>query len=362
LSHDIAAASRKSVLIISWPPDGQLRYKEAMANSRHVSVARHGALAIAEWKQIHPGKKLDLSGADLSVCDLAGANLAEANLDGAKFTGANLKGADLYRTSAAETNFRQADLRLARVRGTSMSNSDLRGAKLIGATLRTVEFDAAQMNGALFGGTIISAVDLSRIRGLEATRHQRPSSIGIDTIVRSRGRIAPEFLRAAGVPEALVKYVIGLSRDALAFYSCFISYTEKDNRLSQRLYRDLEARGVRCWRWREDSKWGHPLQTDINRALEDHEKVIVILSQHSLEAKPVLYEIEETIRREEKSRHAVLFPVRVDDAIFAWKHPLQKLILTKHLANFTGWTARGGYHQAFKRLLRDLRAEEKCGN
>jgi hypothetical protein len=223
-------------------------------------------LAILNWKEAN-NRGLDLSGANLSRLHLRNADLSEANLTGANLEGTQLNHANLYRVRAAGANLRHADLRVGRVRGTNFNECDLTGARLIGTTLRTVELRNADFTGAVFGGTIMSALDLSATRGLQQARHDCPSSIGVDTIVASRGKIPPVFLRAAGIPESLVKFVIGLSHDALGFYSCFISYTEKDHTLSSRLYHGLEKRGVRCWRWREDSRWGRPLQSNIDEAL-----------------------------------------------------------------------------------------------
>ena len=215
------------------------------------------------------------------------------------------------------------------------------------------------MKGALFGGTIISAVDLSRVNGLESVKHMRKSSLGVDSITLSRGRIHPDFLRGAGIPEALVKFIINLAKDALGFYSCFISYTEANAGLSKKLYEKLEKKGVRCWRWREDLSWGRDLQPTIDQALEDHEKVIVILSEKSLEAEPVLYEIEKTIKREEGSQRGVLFPIYIDDAVFKWQNPLKEKVLKKHMGNFIGWEDSKIFRGAFNHLITDLRAEEK---
>ncbi len=328
-----------------------------MPNLEHDSIARKGASEILAWRSTPGNVRLDLSEADLAGVDLRGADLSNADLHGADLSRARLNSANLYLVNASLAKFHGADLRLAQIRGARLTGCDLTGALLIGATLRTVDLGPAKLGGARFGGTIISATDLSEVSGLDSTRHDRHNSIGIDTIVQSRGRIHPYFLRASGVPEVLVKIVLNLSKDALAFYSCFISYNEKDTKLSEQLYRDLEKKGVRSWRWREDAPWGTPLQSTIDRALEDHEKVIVILSQHSLDAKPVLYEIEHTLSREEHSRRAILFPLRIDDAIFEWKDPLRDRILKKTVGDFTRWKTKAGYSKALERLLKDLRAE-----
>lgn len=309
------------------------------------------------WQQGQKNARLDLSDANLEGVDLRGADLSNANLRGANLTRAKLNNSNLYLVDATNANFHGADLRLARIRGSKFAACDFTSALFIGATLRTVELQAANMSGARFGGTIISATNLSEVVGLDRTKHDRQSSIGMDTIVESRGRIDPTFLRATGIPEALVKMVMNLAADALSFYSCFISYTEKDAKLSEQLYKDLEKKGVRTWRWREDASWGKPLQSSIDRALADHEKVIVILSEHSLTAEPVLYEIKSTLEREKKSSRNILFPLRIDDAVFSWKDPLQESILKKHVGDFSTWETKAAYKKAFERLLKDLRAE-----
>ena len=90
--------------------------------------------------------------------------------------------------------------------------------------------------------------DLSETRGLDTVRHTAPSEIGIDTIYRSKGRIPLAFLRGAGVPEHFIEYIPSLvAPGAIQFYSCFISYSAKDQEFADRLYLDLQNKGVRCW-------------------------------------------------------------------------------------------------------------------
>jgi len=108
----------------------------------------------------------------------------------------------------------------------------------------------------------------------------------------------------------------------------------------------------------EDSRWGRKLQDNIDEALQEHEKLVVILSEHSLQAKPVLYEIERTVAREKKSKRSVLFPIRVDDAIFTWRDKLKDELLKAHVGDFSRWKTKAGYDAALKRLLRELRAEK----
>lgn len=64
--------------------------------------------------------------------------------------------------------------------------------------------------------TILGDVNLSVAKGLETVNHIGPSTIGVDTIYKSKGTIPDAFLRGAGVPEALITYIPSLTSRAKA--------------------------------------------------------------------------------------------------------------------------------------------------
>jgi hypothetical protein len=55
------------------------------------------------------------------------------------------------------------------------------------------------------------------------------------------------FLRGCGLPETLLEYLPYLLSQPIQFYSCFLSYSTRDQDFANRLYTDLQIRGVRCW-------------------------------------------------------------------------------------------------------------------
>jgi hypothetical protein len=77
----------------------------------------------------------------------------------------------------------------------------------------------------VIGYTAFGDVDLSQAKNLSTCSHEGPSTIGVDTIYRSHGKIPPEFLRGVGVPDNFIDYIKSLIGKALEFYSCFISYS-----------------------------------------------------------------------------------------------------------------------------------------
>src|ERR1700687_3129063 len=55
------------------------------------------------------------------------------------------------------------------------------------------------------------------------------------------------FLRGVGLPDRLIDYLPSLFDQAIQHYSCFISYSTKDQDFADRLHADLQNKGVRCW-------------------------------------------------------------------------------------------------------------------
>src|SRR6266568_1445122 len=171
-----------------------------MANQEHLDILKQGVETWNQWRKGHADLIADLSGAPLRDISLEEANLSFAQLSGADLIRANLSRADLSR----------ADL----------SRADLRAAGL----------DGADLSSAIVAWTSFGYLDLSAVKGLETVRHEAPSIIDIDTIIRSQGNIPEIFLRKAGVPDSIIEAIPSLigSLKPIDFYSCFISYSDKD--------------------------------------------------------------------------------------------------------------------------------------
>jgi hypothetical protein len=84
--------------------------------------------------------------------------------------------------------------------------------------------DLENFFGAIMSNTIFGNVDLSEAVGLETVVHGGPSTIGIDSIFRSKGKIPEIFLRGAGVPEGFITFMKSLVVNPIEYYSCFISF------------------------------------------------------------------------------------------------------------------------------------------
>ena len=126
----------------------------------------------------------------------------------------------------------------------------------------------ANLLSADLNDTVFADVDLSELNGLETVRHNGPSSIGIDTIYKSRGQIPDIFLRGCGVPDIFIEYMRALTSKPFEFYSCFISYAHADEAFATRLHDTLQGKGIRCWLDEEDAKLGVPVARNIEKGIQ----------------------------------------------------------------------------------------------
>lgn len=99
------------------------------------------------------------------------------------------------------------------------------------------------------------------------------------------------------------------------FYSCFISYSSKDQAFTEHLHARLTENGVRCWYAPKDLKIGDPFRQSIDDAIHEHNKVLLVLSEQSVKSDWVREEVEACFERESRERTPVLFPIRLDNAI-----------------------------------------------
>jgi TIR domain len=112
-----------------------------------------------------------------------------------------------------------------------------------------------------------------------------------------------------------ITYIRSLAGKAIEYYSCFISYSSKDEAFARRLYADLQSNNVRCWFAPKDLKWGEKIRAGIDQAIHLHDKLLLILSKSSVASGWVEHEVRTALAKERKERRVVLFPVRVDKAV-----------------------------------------------
>jgi hypothetical protein len=379
-----------------------------MANPEHLAKLKEGVEAWNKWRAGRPAlEDLDLRDADLAGRRLRWANLSFVNFLGANLRGAdlrcsfltmailegaNLRGADISAAISHEASFRGADLTEASLHGSAVTESrldsanlsganlaysDLRqtvlaGANLTGASLESTNLSLADLGGSVLclariGGTTFAGNDLSNVEGLESVKHHGPSTIGIDTLILSGGKISESFLRGCGVPDEFITFTKSLATSPLQFYSCFISYSTKDQDFADRLYADLQNKGVRCWFAPHDVQGGRKLHEQIDEAIRLHDKLLLILSPHSMESEWVKTEIAKARKREVRDQRRVLFPIRLApfETLRDWEcfdadtgKDSAREIREYFIPDFSNWKNHDSYQEAFQRLISDLKASD----
>jgi hypothetical protein len=299
-----------------------------VANQEHVDLLKN---SVADWNKWRLQQDIvDLSGANLIYANLRGAKLNNADLDDANLLGANLSGADLRR-------------------------ANLTGANLCNANLFNTDLSNANLTQTRFGWTVFGNTDLAGAIGLEKCIHLKWSSVDHRTLWSCK-TLPLQFLRGVGLPDSLIEYLPSLFNRAIQHYSCFISYSAKDGDFAKRIHADLQNRGVRCWFAPHDLPIGAKIWDAIDEAIKLRDKLLLILSKNSIDSDWVEDEVQKAFAEERDRKGAVLFPVRIDDAVIETPEPwARKLRDQRNIGDFRRWKDHDAYKASFDRVLRDLK-------
>jgi hypothetical protein len=356
-----------------------------MANPEHVAKLKEGVEAWNAWRR-GLVETPDLIGADLHGMDLArfdtrpGVNLRSANLahadlqraylHRAEMQDANLRNGNLSEADLGFANLSDADLSGARFFGSDLIHTQLSGAKLhhaylIDTTLRSVDLAGADLSSAKMSGTAFIRTNLVNVIGLESCSHGGPSALDFQTLAKS-GPLPLPFLRGCGLPDKIIDYLPSLLQNVIQFDSCFISHSTKDKEFADRLHVDLQDNGVRCWFAPHDIQGGKKIHKRINEAIRIYDRLLLILSEYSMNSEWVKTEIAKARQKEITQQRRVLFPISLVpyDAVRQWNcfdadtgKDSAREIREYFIPDFSQWKHHDSYQAAFDRLLKDLRSE-----
>ncbi len=357
-----------------------------MANEEHLAILQQGVEVWNQWRKKNPGIRPDLSDSDLSHIylryidlrnadtrntalhhtDLWGANFNSSDLQNADMSDTDLGGVSFERANLHGTNLTDADISFASFYRTNLSGADFSGTVLNGTNFRNVEIDNAIFDDAIVSNTTFIDADLSAVRRLETVHHRGPSSIGIDTIYKSKGQIPEIFLRGCGVPEIFIEYMHALTTKPFEFYSCFISYSHADAAFAQRLHDTLQGKGVRCWLDEKDARLGVPITHNIESGIRLTDKFLLCCSKESLGSNWVNFEIDLALHRETELRKEGgevwrIIPLDLDGHLFSSAYSGEGLRIKNRLAgDFTGWkTDSDKFDRQIARVMQAIRIESE---
>jgi hypothetical protein len=312
---------------------------------------------------------VDFNGADLSYTNLSEADFSEACLGGANLFRADLSGADLFKVDLSGANLNRANLLWVDLRQANLSGANLTYANFSRAKLKEADFSQANMGLTTFGG-----VDLSEAKGLDQVIHHAPSTLGVDTLCSSRGKIPELFLRGCGLTDFQIE-TAKFNRSELTFdqiisittniqeqmvepslSTCFISFVNGVEDFAQQLHDDLQQYGVRCLLAAADED---NIQSSADDTIRYHVKLLLLLSEHSMQSDWMGREVEAALREEDRRSETVILPLQLDDTIETGPAWIAKLRQSHPVRDFSQWRDSEAYQQALARLLRDLVVEEE---
>ena len=310
-----------------------------------------------------------LDGTNLSGANLSGVNLSGANLNGANLNGANLVNANLIGTTIEGANLGGANLSRADLGGASLNHANLLAANLTGANLSGVNLNRAVLTRAdltgvklPLGGAVFTNLDLSETIGLETILQGGPSTIGIDTIYKSRGQTPERFLRDAGVPEPVIQLTRALRKGPVATWeSYFIRHSIRDEEFARQLQANLRISGLRAWLVPDNPRDEQPSLELVLEIMQPNDRLLPVLSVNSLQTEWVATEIRRTLELEKKEKRRKLFPVRLAEAgpWHTWTcfdddtgRDLAAAVRERSHPDFANWKNPVAFQAEFSRLLK----------
>ena len=124
---------------------------------------------------------------------------------------------------------------------------------------------------------------------------------------------------------------------------------------------------LRVWFAPENIQGGKKLHEQIETAIRVYDKLLIVLSEASLQSEWVMTELRKARKAERQTGKRKLFPVRLTDiaTLRDWEcfdadsgKNLAAELREYFIPDFSHWKEHDQFEAAFARLLKDLRAEE----
>lgn len=326
-----------------------------MANSEHLEILKQGVEVWNKWRKNNPNIIPDLSGSHLNRTCLIEIDFSEINLSGSDLSfsyliDAKMVRANLYQTDLATTDLRGADLEGANLREADLTLVNFYGTKLTGADFESAIFHETKI-------TFCSS--LARAKNLDKIRHSSISILDINTLRSCVSELPYTFLNGVGYANQEIEILKAQYSRPIKYYSCFISYSSKDEEFTKDLHSKLRDANITVWFAPEDLKIGDKIRDRINEQIRIYDKLLIVLSKNSVNSSWVKYEVETALNREIKENKTILFPIRLDDSIFDINESWAVDVQSRHIGDFRNWKNHDEYKKSLERLIKDLKAKQK---
>lgn len=140
--------------------------------------------------------------------------------------------------------------------------------------------------------------------------------------------------------------------------TCFISYSHRDEEFAKRLYARMHREKLPVWLAAKDVGGGK-IHEQIEMSIKLYDKLLLIISEHSMASDWVKSEIRWATEAERKEKTQKLLPIRLVsmDAITQWKYfdadfgkDLAREIREYYIHDFSAWRKRKAFEKSFALL------------
>jgi hypothetical protein len=129
----------------------------------------------------------------------------------------------------------------------------------------------------------------------------------------------------------------------------------------------MQAVKLPVWYAAENIRGGQKIHEQIDDAIKVHDRLLLVLSENSMNSEWVKTEIRKARKIEVEEKRRKLFPIRLVDyeTIRKWEcfdadtgKDLAIEVREYYIPDFSDWEDFGSFEKKFKKLLNDLKAEE----
>ena len=316
-------------------------------------------------------------GADFFQASLSGADFLNCDASGAYFGLADLRDASLYGGAFVESWFLMTNLKGSTLVGANFENARVLAFNLIdaetltknGLLLRQTLGQRKHLNDALARATPVTMSLATVIARGYLDEGQEP--MPIDQLPAFIERLDKQFehlrrfLLASGCnPQEVARMGQAADKQHADYPRVFISYSSADEELATHLYASLTAFGVDAWFAPEKMQGGRKINEQIEEAIAERDKLILVLSEASMNSRWVASELQWAAAREISSGQQILFPIRIVpfEAVRQWTlfdadvgQDVAKYVRQYFVPDFSAWRDGEALARLTERFLRDLR-------
>jgi uncharacterized protein YjbI with pentapeptide repeats len=298
--------------------------------------------------------RTNLASSTLRMADLKGADLSYADLSYANLEGANLSGANLTETDLSWANLTNAVLRGAVLTASSLRMADLTGADLRGARVTKAGLDSTVLYKTVLGVTLFANCDLSTVIGLEFVDHAGPTTIALDTLARSGGRIPRTFLEGAGVAEPLIGMQDAMNGGPRTYPTVLLIGSKEDEGLASRLRAGLAQAKIPSWTIAADDEDAIQSGAVSLDQVVYYDRLVLLCTRSSLENPLTSRYFAELVRSHGRSSTDSMITLGADGLFYQREDRLCNRLRRGLVMDFRGWEEDTAYGPAFESLVQTL--------